>query len=118
MTAFNKALISMGYNNWPLVGKIMTVPAVIAILFVHCAVTLTLRGWALSIIWGWFIMPTFGIATPRIPYLLGLCLVAAVVTNGVAGKPIPKETKENYWWAGYLMPFFVLSVGWIIKQFI
>lgn len=118
MTSFEKTLHSVGFNSWPLVGRLMAIPAVIVILFVYCITTIALRGWALAILWGWFITPTFGIETPRIPFLLGLCLVAAMVTNGIGGKAIKKETKETYWWAGYLMPFFALFAGWIIKQFI
>lgn len=82
-----------------------------------------LNGWALSIIWGWFVVPLFGLPSLSVPAAIGLALTLnlfvrpeydekryqnsdlAEITGALIGK-------------GLLGPLVVLGLGWIVKQFI
>lgn len=81
-----------------------------------------LRGWALSILWGWFMVP---LGLPALPLVtaMGVALVVSFMTY----QRIPDcKEKDKEWYErlgdtlGHiiLMPFLVLGIGWIIKQFL
>jgi hypothetical protein len=54
-----------------------------------------LNGWALSLLWAWFIIPTFELPKLSIPAAIGLSMVVAYLTYQVRNNK--DEEKEKYW---------------------
>lgn len=84
------------------------------VLFVYYPVVITLNGWVLSILWGWFAVPTFGLPTLSIPAAVGTALTVGFITQSVTAKRDEDETKNLV--AVGLKPFFSLLVGYIIHR--
>ncbi|MGW1422741.1 hypothetical protein ACWAT4_21805 [Bradyrhizobium manausense] len=79
-------------------------------------ITAILRGWALSIIWGWFAVPIFGLPSLSIPQAIAVSLLVSMMTH----QHIP-QSKDEPWkplMTGLLTPFVALLIGWIIKGYL
>lgn len=75
------------------------------------------RGYALSIIWGWFMVPTFGLPALSIPVAIGLSVVVGMLTSH-AMKTDDKQSPVAAVLIAFLVPVFALLIGWIAKSFI
>jgi phosphatidylglycerophosphate synthase len=93
--------------------------------YILASIPLTVyRGWALSVLWGWFVVPLFGAPPLSIPYAIGLSLLVGFLTTHYDGS-IARE-KDREWWEsmlggvvyGIIGPSFALLVGWIVVQFL
>lgn len=84
-----------------------------------------LRGWCLKIMWGWFVVETFGVQELTTTAAIGIMLTIAMIQG--YKEPISDDTKED----GSRIQLFVLSllnhagymlvglgIGWIVHQFI
>lgn len=77
-----------------------------------------LRGWALSILWSWFMVP-LGLPTLGIAHAIGFAMTVAFLTHQDSTKVDDRETKE----VGLQIAVQVgsclgsLGIGWIITQF-
>lgn len=76
-----------------------------------------LNGWALSTIWGWFVVPTFGVPALSIPTAIGISIVLSLLTHQ------PDLRKENGDFSKaftylFLRPFLVVGIAWIVKLFV
>jgi hypothetical protein len=89
--------------------------AIIAIGFMFVAAML--EGWALSMMWGWFIVPVFHAPSLRIPYAIGLALVVGMLTHRVR-KEEDTPDLPTFIIHGLVMPFAFIATGWIVKLFI
>lgn len=74
-----------------------------------------LRGWALSILWGWFAVPILGAPPLGIAQSIGIALVVGMLAH----QYVPSKEKDV---AGPLVamslgPFIALFIGWIVKGF-
>ena len=77
-------------------------------------------GYALTILWAWFIVPTFGLPALNLPAAIGFAIVAAYLTH----QYMPKTKQEGGKWDEMLRvlahtafkPAFALVAGWIVKQ--
>jgi hypothetical protein len=91
---------------------VVAVPAVI----IWAVPLILLRTWILAILWGWYVVPAFGLAPLRMPYAFGLSVLInyLVHTSGAKEKKTTAET--------LLFPFFnallALLAGWIGTFFI
>ena len=81
-----------------------------------------LNGYALSITWGWFMVPTFGLPELGIAQAIGIALVVGFLTKHVpfsdmekAKEPIQRLTNSVV--HTLLRPLLVLGMGWVILQF-
>ena len=92
------------------VGIIATIILVIGSL----GLMAVLRGWVLSILWGWFMVPVFGLPVLNIPFAIGLALVVRLLTSSSSSK----DDDKYAWTKPFLSPFAALLVGWIVLQFI
>jgi hypothetical protein len=73
-----------------------------------------LEGWVISLLWGWFMVPTFGLPSLSIPLALGISLVisASRPPSQIAdGKEIEHCVKA------FLHPPMCLLIGFIVKTF-
>lgn len=75
------------------------------------------NGWALATLWGWFIVPTFGLPSLSIPVAIGICLIVGFLTHQPVQSSKPKQGRAIL--AGRLFePFVVVALGWVVKSLI
>jgi hypothetical protein len=82
------------------------------------AVSIVLNGWAFSILWGWFIVTTFGVMPITIPAAIGLGFVVSYLTKQAHCKV--DTSNEAIWYdlrVSVMKPFVALGIGWIVKGF-
>lgn len=77
------------------------------------------KGYVLTILWAWFIVPIFGLAAITIPQAIGLALIILFVT------PTPSSSKSKDEFSTrvalaiflpFMLPAFVLLIGWIVNH--
>ncbi|MCU4119322.1 hypothetical protein [Variovorax sp. N23] len=96
----------------PIAGLVLVVPGVILLI----AASATWRGYVLSILWGWFMVPAFGLPGLTVPLAIGLALVIGFLTERSAKK------KEDFDWGIAIAqlifsPAIALLIGWIVTRF-
>jgi len=94
---------------------IMGLPAFAALI----ALAAAWRGYVLSILWGWFVVPGFGAQPISVPLAIGLSMLIGMVTNHRS--MTEAQDPEKKWmplWALTLGPLVVLDMGWVVKQFL
>ena len=78
-------------------------------------------GYALSILWRWFMVPLFGFCDLSIPYAIGLTLIVRFLTHiQVYDKDNREHFNEKLVFSiaiAIFSPAFVLLFGWIIHMF-
>ena len=80
-----------------------------------------LSGWVLSVLWEWFVVPTFSVSSLSIPVAIGISLVIGMLTK--EGKPRDDKKKDTYELVGEILgtvfaPLVTLIVGWIVYSFV
>ena len=78
------------------------------------------RGWVFTVLWGWFVVPLFGLPALGLSQAIGLMLVINYLTFH---KPQPDERsliEQIFYGAAWvaLYPAMVLLVGWIVQGFL
>lgn len=77
-----------------------------------------LSGYALSILWGWFIVSTFGLPLLTIPVAIGIMLVVGYTTKQA---DFNNSDREDYQKRVNVLqivkPLGALAVGYVIKSF-
>lgn len=71
-------------------------------------------GYVLSILWGWFIVPTFGLPMLSIPAAIGVALIAGFLTKQISA------TKSDWSQAvstAIAVPLISLCLGYAIHSF-
>ena len=78
-------------------------------------------GWVLSILWGWFMVPLFGLPALSIPAAIGVSLVAALLTHQYRDDKKDEDDKTKRFivavGTGIVSPLFTLLMGYIAFQF-
>ena len=93
-----------------IVGFTVVVPVIIA-------VNAMLNGWVLSMLWGWFMVPTLGLPVLSLAPAIGIALVISYLTHQTIDcESKKKELEEKVAYAALviLRPFFVLFFGWVV----
>ncbi len=77
---------------------------------------LCLRAWATQVLWGWYIVPLFGL--PSLPFAgaLGVMLIIGYLTSGATPSDVATDdtTKvASFLVNGFVMPFFAIGLGWL-----
>lgn len=82
------------------------------------AVAMTLNGFAITILWDWFVVQQFGLAALNIPQAIGLSLIMAYVTHQLPSKSAVERSLSDH--ATYMLtkPFTFLLLGWIVTKFL
>lgn len=101
------------------VGLGCVVGALLALLVVLAVIV---RGFVLSTLWAWFVVPIFGLPVLTVPWAIGLAMVVATA----APHPRPEASKERKGWstllgdaAAYVLaPLLALPLGWLVLQFV
>lgn len=79
------------------------------------------RGWALTVLWGWFLVP-YGLPTIGIATAIGISLIVGMFTAHLEQRQA-KETKSGTDAVvtvaahAFGAPLLVLAIGWIVKSF-
>jgi hypothetical protein len=81
------------------------------------------RGYVLSVLWGWFVVPFFGARPLPLAMAIGISLIVGFLTIHRTGKEAEKEmgTAESFGLSCAVMvfvPLAVLAAGWVAHQFI
>ncbi len=84
-------------------------------------ISVTVHGYGLSILWGWFISPVFSIGPISVPYAIGLATVFAFIASKPEKEQEAKDPMEAALYALiYTLAKFVFSMisGFIVLQFV
>lgn len=75
-----------------------------------------LRGWVLSLLWGWYVVDYFGMRALSVVEAVGLSLLVGLLT---AGFP-PADDRPVWFGAAYsaLISLTVLAFGWLWSLFL
>ena len=80
------------------------------------------RGYVLTILWGWFVVPTFGMSPLALVPAIGLSVVVGYLTHQYTPKAVKPEDDgkwdETVRAISHILrqPVFALLVGWVVKQ--
>lgn len=80
-----------------------------------------LSGYVMTILWGWFVTPAFGLAVPSIPIMLGLSLILSYITHQTIYTEDNREPNTMLWSAlvhSLVRPLITLGVGYIIHIYV
>lgn len=92
------------------------------VFLITAPATATWRGYVLSILWRWFIVPTFRWPELSVPVAIGISIVAAYLTHQYDAYEKPDSTMgerfATHLTVAILKPAFALLSGWIILQFV
>lgn len=98
------------FENFPILfGGLALVPAMLL-------ASAALGGWVISVLWGWFVVPTFHVAAITVPQAIGVDLIVTYMTwHGY------KADDAGFWTAFskacIVKPGSVLFIGWAIHRF-
>jgi hypothetical protein len=97
------------------------IPAILG-LIVTMVVGSIIKGLALSVLWGWFMVPIFDLPELAIAPAIGLALIASYLTH--QHDHAKDEDEESFGTSvlrsflySILMPLWMLLIGWIVHQF-
>lgn len=90
-------------------GILLGFPILIAAAYV-------LNGWVASVLWAWFISPTFKVNPITIAQAIGISIVI-----GALHPSTYQEEKDKPWWTPLVKiigaPLITLLVGWVVHLF-
>lgn len=84
-------------------------------LFIFAVV---LRGWVLSILWGWFMVPVFGLPHLSVVQAIGVAMVVGFLCH--ENTDTKKNEEKGFAWSLSMVaviPLLSLFIGWIIHSF-
>lgn len=78
------------------------------------------NGWALSTLWGWFVVPFFHLPPISIPQAIGISLIITLLTHQY--KDVQEKEREGWQKAVPLIsvlsvPVVSVFIGWIVKTY-
>lgn len=98
---------------------------ILAILLVAIVFDALISGWALSVMWLWFVVPLFGLPHLSVAQAIGLGLIVALFRNANATNASNPDGTRKSWGeiisgvlAVLLSPLYILLFGLIVKSFL
>lgn len=76
---------------------------------------LVANAFVLTYLWLWFVMPFFPVSALNIPQAIGFMLFVIAIRMSNSDKN--KEDDWNWVAALFLRPWFMLGMGWIVKEY-
>lgn len=101
---------------------------IVTTFLVSMPLTMLFSAWAISVSWGWFVTPAFGIPVPSLANVIGLSLLITLIKN-------PDNSTEKYYqkvsdefdlfkiWVGVLLnkvfvrSLSILGISYVVKVF-
>lgn len=77
------------------------------------------NGSALTVLWGWFIVPTFSLPALTLAPAIGVALVVNFLTHQAKSEPKGEDKTEQLLKSIVhmaLKPAMALAIGWVVKQ--
>ena len=94
----------------------------LVVMFLMRAVSATLDGLAIRIMWNWFVAPTFNVATLTLPIAIGISLLVSLLfmrmSESESSKPRTVEWYLKVFFWCILKPLTTLGMGWIVFAFV
>lgn len=91
--------------------------AIVVFLIAAVGVAIVWRGFVLSVLWAWFLVP---LGAPAI----GIALAVGLTTTWAILSPHPFRKAEQHdkqlevWSWLFMFPLIGLAMGWVVKQFL
>lgn len=76
-----------------------------------------LNAWALTLLWAWFVVPTFDVPALTIPVALGLSLIIALF-KPITGEKQSVRRNLAIMIVGIIFPPCVVGIGYIVQLFV
>lgn len=89
----------------------------LADLFIATPLLIVLNGYVLSVLWGWFAVPVFGLPALSIPQALGVQVLASFLVKHPQ-KDIEDKDRVERLMLYTMRAFGWLFVGWIVQMFL
>lgn len=106
-----------------LMGFLLSIPVAFffaGIIFLAMLPLTILRGWALSVLWGWFAVP-LGLPILSVVNAMGIMLIVSVCsTKSNSVKESSDLTSSEFWselLVAALAPIFAISAGYIYNYY-
>lgn len=91
-----------------LIGAVAFVPLMIGAM-------VSLGGWVISVLWGWFVVPAFGLPAISIPTAIGIDSIVTYMTwHGY--KEDDSSTGKKFLMV-LVRPGIMLLIGWVVHRF-
>ncbi|MDP3696508.1 MAG: hypothetical protein Q8R55_00575 [Candidatus Taylorbacteria bacterium] len=108
-----------------ILGAVVMVVGLVVGMFVLIGgivvVSTLLRGYVLSVLWRWFMVPTLGLPALSVAQAIGIALVVGMLTHQSQHYPEDKDEKTSKKVVRitepFLTPFAVLLIGWVVRQY-
>lgn len=106
--------------DWELVVQLSLLGAAAAAALLFATIA---NGWALSILWAWFVVPTFSLPSLSVPAAMGIVLTAQLIYRT---DPSTEKYKDMGGWelavtigaAALAAPAAAVGFGWLVRQFL
>lgn len=88
--------------------------------FVLSVCATILRGYTLSIMWGWFIVTTFAIVPISVPAAIGINILAALFTKTPKRVDMDKAREDDVMFniiTSMLWSVLALAIGYVVTKF-
>lgn len=72
-----------------------------------------LNGWALSVIWGWFVVPVFAVKAITVWQAASITIVTSLLIPSPT--PAPKEEFLESLCKAAFRPLIFVAVGWLVR---
>jgi len=80
------------------------------------------KGYVLTVLWGWFVVPTFGLPALALAPAIGLAMVVSFLTyqHTASQEPDPDVSTRMAKAIAHtlVMPALVLGIGWVVARFV
>lgn len=106
----NTALYNGGVEMYKFISSLLFVVAVLALT----SLAYVLYGIAFVLLWGWFIVPIFGLPSLSIVPAIGICILIGLLTYH--GSNTDKITWRQVLGL-YLSPIFAIIAGYVVHLF-
>ncbi|QKJ94801.1 MAG: hypothetical protein HND39_00100 [Ignavibacteriota bacterium] len=95
-------------------GKIVFVTLFALLVIAYLSIA---NGYVLSVLWGWYVVPTFDLPTLDLVQAIGISIVLGLLTAKPGSNDGGKERSLLSDLAPFLNPWIALLLGWIVLQF-
>ncbi len=100
----------------------MRVVGIITVYLVTMAGSMWFNGYALAVLWAWFIVPTFGCVSLTIPAAIGVAMTVSYLTHRITREDAEDKRTftEKLGWAiavAVTKPSIALMFGFVVKSF-
>lgn len=74
------------------------------------------RGWAFSVLWGWFVVPIFGLPEIGIAQAIGIAITLSLITH----QYVPSKEKDTWMpiLTALLSPPLAVLIGLVVRRWL